>query len=56
MVEDPERPVPPPNYLTAHAVRAAVLTALAQVGPKERRRHLAAAVERAIKLIDASAP
>ncbi|MGQ0484952.1 MAG: DUF6931 family protein [Hyphomicrobiales bacterium] len=56
MVEDPERPVPPPNFLTAHAVRAAVLTALAQVGPKERGRHLAAAVERAIKLIDASAP
>jgi hypothetical protein len=56
MADDPERPVPPPNFLTAHAVRAAVLTALALCGPKERSRHLNAAVERAVKMIHSGAP
>jgi hypothetical protein len=51
MLEDPERPVPPPAYLTAQAVRAAVLTTLAQAGTKERRQHLAACVQRAVKLM-----
>lgn len=51
MIEDLERPVPPPAYLTAQAVRAAVLTTLAQVSTKERGPHLAACVQRAIKLM-----
>jgi hypothetical protein len=51
MLEDPERPVPPPAYLTAQAIRAAVLTTLAQVSTKDRGRHLAECVRRAIKLM-----
>lgn len=53
MVDEPNPPVPPPNYLTAQAVRAAILTALAQVGTKERSRYLAESVQRAIKLAKA---
>ena len=52
MVDDPERPVVPPNYLTAQTVRAAVLTTLAQAATKERGKHLAASVQRAIKLVN----
>jgi len=52
MMEDPERPVPPPAYLTAQAIRAAVLTTLAQVSTKDRKQHLAECVRRAIKLMN----
>jgi hypothetical protein len=45
-------PVPPPPYATAQAVRAAVLTALANVNWRERRDYLNASVMSALKLID----
>jgi hypothetical protein len=50
MTADPERPVSPPNYLTAKAVRAAVLTVLAGVPYAQRAQRLAECVQRAIKL------
>jgi hypothetical protein len=55
MVEEPNPPVPPPGYLTAQAVRAAILTALAKVNMKERNQYLAESVQRAIKLAGADA-
>ncbi len=51
MVEGLERPVPPPNYLTAQAVRAAVLTALARVPTQARAKQLAMSVQGAMKLL-----
>ena len=51
MVEGPERLVPPPNYLTAQAVRAAVLTALARVPMHARAKQLASSVDSAMKLL-----
>jgi hypothetical protein len=50
LVDDPERPVPPAPYLTAKAIRAAVLTRLASAPVRERNRYLADCVQRAIKL------
>ncbi len=55
MVDDPERPVPPPDFLTAKAVRAAILTALAQSAPKDRSQKLEATVQRALKLVNGGA-
>ena len=55
MTTDPERPVSPPNYLTAKAVRAAVLTALAGVPHAQRAQRFAECVQRAIKLTDVNA-
>ena len=51
MVDDPRRPVPPPPYLTAQAVRAAVLTALARLPTRSRSEHLKMSIEGAIKLL-----
>jgi hypothetical protein len=51
MVENLERPVPPPNYLTAQAVRAAVLTSLARLPTRSRGEHLAMSIEGAVKLL-----
>ena len=45
-------PVPPPPYATAQAVRAAVLTSLANVNWRERQNYLKASVMSALKLID----
>ena len=48
--EDP--PLPPAPYLTARAVRAAVLTSLARVDRRERRNYSQASVIGALKLVD----
>jgi hypothetical protein len=53
MVEDAERAVPPPNYLTAQAVRAAVLSALARVPTRSRRENLGTSIDLATKLMRA---
>lgn len=45
-------PVPPPPHLTAKAVRAAILMALARVGPQERARWLVACVEAGIRFAE----
>jgi hypothetical protein len=55
MVEG-EHPVPTPPHLTAKAVRAAVLIALARVGAKERERHLQACIEGALRLVRDETP
>lgn len=52
LLSEPNQPVPPPAYLTAQAVRAAVLTALATAAPKERRDRLVANIQSALKLIE----
>ncbi len=52
MTLEPQQPVPPPSYLTAQAVRAAVLTTLASAEPAKRRDQLRANVQAAIKLIE----
>jgi hypothetical protein len=54
MVDDPERPVPPPHYLTAQAVRAAVLTSLARVPIRSRKEQLAMSIDGAMKLLRSS--
>jgi hypothetical protein len=52
-ISDPGNPpVPPPPQLTAQAVRAAVLTSLANVDRRERQNYLNASVMTALKLID----
>jgi hypothetical protein len=55
MVEG-EHPVPAPPHLTAKAVRAAVLIALARVGAKERERHLRACIDGALSLVRDETP
>lgn len=52
MTAEPQQPVAPPPYLTAQAVRAAVLTALATSEPKYRRDRLNANIQAALKLIE----
>ena len=52
LVSEPNQPVSPPDYLTAQAVRAAILTALASVPPKDRRERLRGHVQAALKLIE----
>lgn len=53
MTESDQQPVRPPAYLTAKAVRAGVLTVLANAMPKERLQRLASATETAIELLNA---
>jgi hypothetical protein len=45
-------PVPPPPHLTAKAVRAAILMALARVGARERAQWLRACVEAGIRFAE----
>jgi hypothetical protein len=52
LVEEPNESVPPAPYLTAQAVRAAILTAIATVSPKDRRRCLDRAIQAALTLIE----
>lgn len=52
MVSEPNQPVPPPDYLTAQAVRAAILTALAAVAPNDRSDSLRKYVHTVLKLIE----
>lgn len=52
LTPEPQQPVPPPPYLTAQAVRAAVLTTLASAEPAKRRDQLRANVQAALKLIE----
>lgn len=47
---DGEQPAPSPPHLTAKAARAAVLTALARVGAKERALRLRACLDGGLKL------
>lgn len=49
---EPLQPVPPAPFLTAQAVRASVLTAIAMVRRPERKECLEAAVEAALRLIE----
>lgn len=51
LTAEPFLPVPPAPFLTAQAVRASVLTAIALVRRPERQDCLNAAVEAALKLI-----
>ena len=50
LVGEPHQPVPPPPHITAQLVRAAVLTSLAVVPPKQRRDYLGGAVRVAVGL------
>jgi len=54
LTSEPMQPVAPEPYLTAKAVRAAVLTSIAMVPRPERKACLIAAVQAALKLIDTS--
>jgi hypothetical protein len=55
MTDNIEQPVRPPPYLTAKAVRACVLTVLANALPKQRLQRVAATAARATELLNASA-
>jgi hypothetical protein len=55
MTDNVEQPVRPPAYLTAKAVRAAVLTVLAGALPKQRMQRVTAAAMQATELLNASA-
>ena len=52
LVGEPNQPVPPAPYLTAQAVRAAVLTSLAMVPVKQRREQLVGAVQAVLRMIE----
>lgn len=52
LIGEPYQPVPPAPFLTAQAVRAAVLTAIAMVRRPERKDCLEAAVDAALRLIE----
>ncbi len=54
LTAEPNQPVAPEPFLTAQAVRAAVLTSIAMVRRPERKACLAAAVQAALKLIEQS--
>ena len=54
MTDNVEHPVRPPAYMTAKAVRAAVLTVLASVLPKQRLQRVSATAMRATELLNAS--
>jgi len=54
LTAEPTQPVAPAPFLTAQAVRAAVLTSIAMVRRPERKECLTAAVEAALKLIEKS--
>ena len=51
-----DQPVPAPPHLTAKAVRAAVLTALARVSVKERADRLRACLDGGMRLAGEEAP
>jgi hypothetical protein len=52
LTAEPYQPVPPAPFLTAQAVRASVLTAIALVRRPERKECLEAAVDAALRLIE----
>ena len=51
LVGEPNQPVAPPPHMTSQLVRAAVLTSLAVVAPKQRRDFLNGAVQAAVDLV-----
>jgi hypothetical protein len=51
MSGNPQTPVPAPPYLTAKAIRAAVLIALARSPTRDRRTHLATCIDNGVKLL-----
>lgn len=53
MTDNVEQPVRPPAYLTAKAVRACVLTVLANALPKQRLQRVTAVANRATELLNA---
>jgi hypothetical protein len=52
LIGEPHQPVPPAPDLTAQLVRAAILTALAFVPPKQRQAQLSSAVRAAVSLVE----
>ena len=52
LLAEPNAPVPPANFLTAQAVRAAVLTAIALKPARERRAHLDQAIGLAQRMLE----
>jgi len=52
LAPEPNQPVPPAPHLTAQTVRAAILTSLALVPVKQRREHLAAAVQAVVRMVE----
>jgi hypothetical protein len=53
MTDNSEHPVRPPAYLTAKAVRASILTVLAEAPPKERHSRVSSVTLRATELLNA---
>lgn len=51
MADNPQAPVPAPPHLTAKAIRAAVLIALARNPTRERRGKLSICVDHGVKLL-----
>lgn len=57
MTENAQHPVRPPSYLTAKAIRAAVLMALATAPPRQKLERIGAVANRAAELLNiGSAP
>lgn len=52
MTDNPQHPVRPPSYLTAKAIRAAVLMALAAAPPRQRHERITAVANRAAELLN----
>jgi hypothetical protein len=51
ITDNPQSPVPAPPHLTAKAIRAAVLIALARSPTQERRTQLATCIDNGVKLL-----